>query len=113
MFIVMLHPDTQLGLRDAVPLDEEQFGLADQRRARVGSEETSDPVQMETGGVGVCAKEMTAGAAANDAADEAIAFPVLSPSERVAESGEGFLHPQPFVQDYVEMKRLKRMSQHL
>ena len=46
ILVAVIHPGAGLKLGDAVPLDEEEFGLASQHWACFSSEQTPDSVQM-------------------------------------------------------------------
>lgn len=74
ILIPVTYPGTWLKLWDAVPLDEEEFGLANHKWACISSDKTSDIVQMQTYDVGVCTQEMICCPTANDATDEAVTF---------------------------------------
>lgn len=74
ILIPMMYPGTGLKIWDTVPLDEEEFGLANQNRACVSSEKTSHIVKMQAYTVRVCTQQMISCTTANDAADEAVTF---------------------------------------
>lgn len=112
IFIPVVHPGMRLELRDAVPLDEEEFGLPSQHGARISGEKTSDGVQMQTWTIHVCAQEMIRRSAANDATDKAVTFKVLSLPGYPSENRQSVIHTQPLVEDHVEVKSLKCLFQH-
>lgn len=113
VLIPVVHPGTGLVLGDAVPLDEEEFGLASQHGARISREKKSDVVQTQACAARVCAQEMILRSTANDAADKAITFEVLPLSDYQFESWNSVFHTQPLVEEHLEVKGLKCLFQHV
>lgn len=94
---------------NTVSLNEEELWFANQNGASLSSEEMSDAVDGLTAAVRVCTQEMAGCTTADDAADKAVPWVVLSFTKNPSESWENLISAQPLVEDHFEMESIKSL----
>lgn len=68
---------------------------------------------MQARGARISAQEVIWGTTTDDATDKGVPLRVLSLSDRLFDSCENLVPPQPLVDDYAEVKRLKSLFQQI
>lgn len=72
-----------------------------------------DTVQMQARDAWTSTQEVIWGTTADDATDKSVTLCVLSLSDRLFDSCENFLRPQPPMYNYSEVKRLQSLFQQI
>lgn len=113
LHILVLVLSPVVWLTYAVPLEEEEFGFASQCWASISSKLLTDTVHMQARDAWIGAQEVIWGTTTDDATDKGVTLRVLSLSDCLSDSCENLVPPQPLVDDYAELKRLKSLFQQI